>query len=83
LKGSDMPHVIVKMWPGPSEEQKRRLVEQITKDVVSLLASANASISVAIEEVKPGDWLDKVYRPDIEPRIERLYKKPGYGPSDL
>lgn len=78
-----MPHVIVKMWPGPSEQQKRRLAQQITRDVVSTLDSADASVSVAIEEVEPGDWLEQVYRPEIEPRIDRLYKKPGYGPSDL
>jgi 4-oxalocrotonate tautomerase len=78
-----MPHVMVKMWPGPSEQQKRRLAEEITKNVVDLLDSDDASVSVAIEEVKPGDWLDTVYRPEIEPRMDRLYKKPGYGPSDL
>ena len=78
-----MPHVIVKMWPGPSEEQKRRLADQITKDVVTLLDSDDASVSVAIEEVKPGDWLENVYRPEIEPSMQGLYKKPGYGPADL
>ena len=78
-----MPHVIVKMWPGPSEQQKRRLAEQILEDVVATLKSAEESVSVAIEEVKPGDWLEKVYRPEIEPQMKTLYKKPGYGPSDL
>jgi 4-oxalocrotonate tautomerase len=78
-----MPHVIVKMWPGPSEEQKRRLADRITKDVVTLLDSDDASVSVAIEEVKAGDWLESVYRREIEPRMEALYKKPGYGPEDL
>ena len=28
-----MPHVIVKLWPGESEQQKRRLADAITKDV--------------------------------------------------
>lgn len=27
-----MPHVIVKLWPGKSEQQKTRLAEAITKD---------------------------------------------------
>ena len=27
-----MPHVIVKLWPGKSEQQKARLAEQITED---------------------------------------------------
>lgn len=78
-----MPHVIVKMWPGPSEKQKRRLAEQIVEHVVATLESADESVSVDIEEVKPSDWLENVYRPEIEPRMAKLYKKPGYGPSDL
>ena len=28
-----MPHVIVKLWPGKSEQQKIRLAEAIVKDV--------------------------------------------------
>jgi 4-oxalocrotonate tautomerase len=55
-----MPHVIVKMWPGPSEQQKRRLAAQILEDVVATLESHEDSVSVAIEEVKPGDWLEEV-----------------------
>ena len=78
-----MPHVIVKLWPGPSEQQKARLAEKILNDVVTTLKSAEDSVSVAIEEVKPGDWLEKVYRPEIEGRWDKLYKKPGYDPSDL
>jgi 4-oxalocrotonate tautomerase len=78
-----MPHVIVKMWPGPSEQQKRRLADQITRDVVALLDLDDASVSVAIEEVNPAEWLETVYRRDIVPRMDQLYKKPGYGPSDL
>ncbi len=32
-----MPHVIVKLWPGKSEQQKTRLAEAITKDVMNIL----------------------------------------------
>lgn len=78
-----MPHVIVKLWPGKSEEQKRELADSIARDLMATLKSSDASISVAIEEVKREDWLDSVYRPDIEPRLDSLYKKPGYGPTDL
>jgi 4-oxalocrotonate tautomerase len=77
-----MPHVIVKMWPGKSEEQKRELVDLITRDLMATLKSSDASISVAIEEVDRDDWFEQVYRPDIEPHLDRLYKKPGYGPPD-
>ena len=73
-----MPHVIVKLWPGKSEQQKIRLAEEIVKDVMNVLNYGEESISVAIEEVKPQDWAEKVYKPDIADNPEKLYKKPGY-----
>jgi len=73
-----MPHVIVKLWPGKSEEQKVRLAEEIVKDVTKVLNYGEESVSVTIEEVEPQDWAEKVYRLDIMNNPERLYKKPGY-----
>ena len=35
--GDAMPHVIVKLWPGKSEQQKRRLAQAITDDVMKVL----------------------------------------------
>jgi 4-oxalocrotonate tautomerase len=32
-----MAHVIVKLWPGKSEQQKIRLAEEIVKDVMNVL----------------------------------------------
>jgi 4-oxalocrotonate tautomerase len=32
-----MPHVIVKLWPGKSQQQKTRLAEAIKKDVMEIL----------------------------------------------
>ena len=73
-----MPHIIVKLWPGKSEQQKIRLAEEIAKDVMNVLNYGEESVSVAIEEVEPQDWAEKVYRPDIINSSEKLYKKPGY-----
>ena len=78
-----MPHVIVKLWPGKSEQQKTRLSEEIVMDVMDILNYGEESVSVAIKEVKSEDWLEKVYEPDIRANWAELYKKPGYGPSDL
>ena len=30
-----MPHVIVKLWPGRSEQEKQQLADAIVKDVVT------------------------------------------------
>ena len=73
-----MPHVIVKLYPGRSEEQKERLTEEIVKDVMNFLNTGEESVSVAFEEVQAGDWNEKVYKPDIVQNAKKLYKKPGY-----
>ncbi|MBN3751676.1 4-oxalocrotonate tautomerase [Paraburkholderia sp. Tr-20389] len=73
-----MPHVIVKAWPGKTEEQKRLLAEAITRDVMEILGYRADSVSVAFEEVASENWKKEVYIPDIEARSEVLYKKPGY-----
>ena len=73
-----MPHVIVKLWPGKSEQQKVRLADEIVKDVTKVLNYGEESVSVAIEEVELQDRAEKVYQPDIVNNSERLYKRPGY-----
>ena len=77
-----MPHVIVKLYPGRSDQQKTRLAEEIAKDVVAIAGCKEKSVSVAFEEIKPEDWAEKVYKPDILDNQEKLYKKPGYNPFD-
>jgi len=59
-----MPHVIVKLWPGKSEQQKQRLADQIVKDVMNVLNYGEESVSVAIEEIPAADWAEKVYKPE-------------------
>jgi 4-oxalocrotonate tautomerase len=75
-----MPHVIVKMYPGKSDEQKTRIAAEITKAVMASAGSGEDAVSVAIEDVKPEDWVETVFRPEILGKSEMLFKKPGYDP---
>lgn len=77
-----MPHVIVKLFPGRTEQQKVELAQQIVQDVVRIAGSAETSVSVAIEEVSAEDWTEKVYKPDVAGHWDKLYKKPGYKPVE-
>ena len=77
-KERGMPHIIVKLYPGRSEQQKRQLADAIVKDVVATVGGSEGSVSVAIEEIAPADWAEKVYKPDIQATWDKLYKKPGY-----
>ncbi len=73
-----MPHVIVKLWPGKTEDQKRRLSDAIVRSVTSILAYGDDSVSVGFEEVSSPDWNVGVVKPDILDKWDTLTKKPGY-----
>ena len=73
-----MPHVLVKLWPGKTEQQKKKLASEITKAVMATLDDSEESVSVAMEEVNAADWSEKVYKPEILAKRDTLYKEPGY-----
>lgn len=74
-----MPHVIVKVWPGKSDDQKRRLTETILRGVTDALDYGEDAVSIAFEEVAPAQWTAKVYETDILANWAKLTKRPGYG----
>jgi 4-oxalocrotonate tautomerase len=44
---------------------------------MDVLNYGEESVSVAMEEVTARDWLEKVYKPDIQNKWDHVYKKPG------
>ena len=77
-----MPHIIIKLYPGRTEEQKNLLADEIVKDVVAIAKCDEKSVSITIEEINKQDWAEKVYKPDILNNKENLYKKPDYNPFE-
>jgi 4-oxalocrotonate tautomerase len=75
-----MPHVIVKLYAGRTEQQKTRLAQQLTKAVTTTLKCGEDAVSVSIEDIEPEDWVEQVYKKDILSNPETVYKKPGYNP---
>lgn len=75
-----MPHAVIKMYPGKTEAQKQALAAEITAAIAKVIGSADAAISVSIEDVQPEDWTATVYLPEIVEKSATLYKKPGYDP---
>ena len=73
-----MPHIIVKVWPGKSEQDKAAFAERIVKAGVETLGKGAEYFSVAIEEVNQEDWAEQVYEPEIKKKWDSLYTKPGY-----
>jgi 4-oxalocrotonate tautomerase len=50
-----MPHV----YPGKSEQHKKRLADALTKEVMEILHYGEKSVSVALQQVAAQDWADK------------------------
>jgi phenylpyruvate tautomerase PptA (4-oxalocrotonate tautomerase family) len=48
-------HIIVKLLPGRSEEQKKHLGEEIAKDVVTMAKCEENVLSFAFEEIDPNE----------------------------
>jgi 4-oxalocrotonate tautomerase len=72
-----MPHVIVKLWPGKSEAQKKQLAERIARDVMEVLGYGEESVSVAMEEVPARDWPRRSTTPTSRERQSRSTRSPG------
>jgi 4-oxalocrotonate tautomerase len=73
-----MPHVIIKMYPGTSEEQKEKIAQEITTILMINADKPEEAVSIAITEVAEDAWMEEVYAKEIEPNKKKLYKKPGY-----
>jgi 4-oxalocrotonate tautomerase len=75
-----MQHIMVKLAIGKSEEQKIRLTEAIVQDTISALGIQEEAVSVAIEEIRPEDWTEQVYQPDIRGDGTNSTRNRGNGP---
>src|SRR2546421_336606 len=47
-KEQTMPHVIVKLWPGKSEQQKQKLADKITQATRAMLHYREESVSAGL-----------------------------------
>ena len=72
-----MPHIVVKLWPGRSDEIKTNVAEKIAYDVAEGLNVDISDVSVAFEEVNQDDWGEQVYKKEIRDN-ENIYFKPKY-----
>ncbi|NKB84126.1 tautomerase family protein [Brucella grignonensis] len=73
-----MPHIVVKMVAGRSEEQKQKLAGALADTLARVLGCGDDAVSVSVEDIAASDWFTKVYDPEIAGRADTLYKKPGY-----
>jgi 4-oxalocrotonate tautomerase len=73
-----MPHVIIKLFPGRTEEQKETLTRRVVDVIEETAGVDEKAVSVSFEEVSPEDWDELVVRPDIAEKRDQVTKFPGY-----
>lgn len=76
-----MPHIIVKMYKGRTQEQKKAMTDAISDALINTISCSEDHISVAIEEYDKEKWGEEVFYPEIMPNVDNLYKKPNYKPE--
>lgn len=72
-----MPHVVVKMYPGRTPEQKAEMTEAVKDALIKTISCLEDHLSIDIIEVEKEDW-QKVYDAEIKPNMDRLAMKPKY-----
>jgi 4-oxalocrotonate tautomerase len=76
-----MPHVVVKLWPGKSEQLSKKLAGEISQSVMSVFSYGDGSVSVAFEKVESQQWTEKAHRPDIKAKRDQLGQENGIEPA--
>jgi 4-oxalocrotonate tautomerase len=50
---------------------------------MDILHYGEESVFVTMEEIRPPEWVEKVYKPESKNNLDKLHKKPGYDEKDL
>ena len=77
-----MPHIVVKMLQGRTEEQKERLAAALKESLVKELGASKSHTSVSIEDYTAEAW-QEIFKQEITDKPETLRIAPQYDPKSL
>lgn len=69
-----MPHVIVKLWPGRNDQQKRVIADRVIQAIVESAGVAPTTVTVGIEEVPRERWQEEVHVPEVDRKGSSIYR---------
>ena len=73
-----MPHIVMKCYPGRTEEQKVLCAEKMAQSIAETMGCPVSSVSISIQEIPQKAWKETVWDREISPNMDDLYIKPGY-----
>ncbi len=56
-----MPHVTIDMFAGRDDETKKKVADAVVETMMKELGCKKEHLSVAINDVNPADWNEKIY----------------------
>lgn len=71
-----MPHITVNLWPGRTDELKRKLANRIALDVAEVFEMDTEYVSVSFEEVPEAEW-DAFCQREVDGKPDKVFKRAG------
>lgn len=69
--GVYMPYIAIKAYPKDAET-KKKVVDEINAVFIKYWGCPQAAISISIEEFLPEEWDEKVVKPEIETKPDKM-----------
>ena len=66
-----MPYIALKSFP-KDEETKQKVIAEINRVFLASWGCPQEAITISLEEVSPAEWDEKVRKPDILPRLDKM-----------
>ncbi len=66
-----MPYLAIKTFP-KDVETKKKVIEQINQIFLKEWGCPQEAISISLEELSPAEWDEKVTKPEIEPKEDKM-----------
>lgn len=66
-----MPYIAIKAYP-KDEETKKRVVERINQVLLEEWGCPPHAVSISVEEFDPAEWAEKVQKPEMDPKKDKM-----------
>ena len=66
-----MPYIAIKGYP-KDEETKKKVVDEINEILLKYWGCPQEAISISVEEFAPEIWEEKVVKPEINNKIDKM-----------
>ena len=71
-----MPHIVVNIWPGRSDETKEKLANRLALETAQVLEMDSEYVSVGFQEVPEAEW-NAFCQCEINEKPNQIFKRPG------